>query len=87
MPYSKAGRNPAQVLSGIFGQNFFLIIFLILIIFLMENQSLFQEGISTLNSKIGAFRGMLDAVSATVSALQAVVDAPSAVLNPAPVAE
>lgn len=87
MPYGIAGKNPAEMLSGLFGQNFLLILFLILIIFLMENQSVFKEGISTLNSKIGSFRSMLDAVSATVSALQAVVDAPSAVLNPAPVVE
>jgi|GEM_PF-2234352 hypothetical protein len=82
MPYSFAGKNTADVLAGLFGENFLLIAFLILIIFLMENQSLFKEGISSLNGKIGSFRSMLDAVSATVSALQAVVDAPSAILNP-----
>jgi hypothetical protein len=78
-----ADNNKLEAFSGLFGQNFVLILFLILIVFLMENQSFFKEGIATLNGKINSFRSMLDAVSATVSALQAVVDAPSAVLNPA----
>ncbi|HOB22191.1 MAG: hypothetical protein GX766_05330 [Firmicutes bacterium] len=83
MPYSAEGSE-LERLSGLFGQNFLLILFLILIVFLMENQSVFKQGIASLNGKIASFRSMLDAVSATVSALQAVVDAPGAILNPAP---
>ena len=62
MPYDFFSKNTAEVLTSLFGENFLLILFLILILFLMENQSLFQKEISTLNSKISSFRSMLDAV-------------------------
>lgn len=78
----QSGSYVAQVLTGIFGDHFLLIIFLVLIVFLMENQSFFQKEISILNSKIGSFRTLLDAVTATVGALQAVVNAPSTAMPP-----
>ena len=51
MPYSAEGSE-LERLSGLFGQNFLLILFLILIVFLMENQSVFKQGLQASMAKL-----------------------------------
>lgn len=63
---------------GIFNDNSFILVFLILVLILISDQAIFSQQMDGISSGIGTVRNLTDTLTNTVQALKQAVEAPLA---------
>lgn len=67
--------------QGFFQDGTGMILFLILILLILSDQSVFSKHIESMSGGINTVRGLTDALTSTMQALQQAVEAPMAFKN------